>query len=185
MAMEQLEAIETPKLDVAIPPPLRLPVPLHRLALFLDVDGTLAPITPRPELTRVPLATRRTLLHLHQSGVAVAALSGRPLVQVRRLLRPLQIPVGGSHGAQLGSADGRSVRATGLLPSALVQRVQRGVECLPGVWLERKPASLAIHWRQAPQFCQDVDKVARDALAETPGWRLVPGHCVHELRPSG
>lgn len=185
MPMEQIEARETSKLNMATPPPVRLPIPLHRLALFLDIDGTLAPITSRPEFTRVPLDTRRTLLQLHQSGVAVAALSGRPLVQVRRLLRPLQIPAGGSHGAQLGSADGRSVRATGLLPSALVQRIQQGIACLPGVWLERKPASLAIHWRQAPQFREDVDRLARAALAETQGWRLVPGHCVHELRPSG
>src|SRR5690554_5188331 len=61
----------------------RLRLPPERLALFLDVDGTLAPITARPEFTRVPVDTRRILRRLQASGVALAALSGRPLSAAR------------------------------------------------------------------------------------------------------
>jgi len=160
-------------------------VPPNQLALFLDIDGTLAPITPRPEFTQVPVGTRRTLQALREAGVEIAALSGRPLVQVRRLLLPVNIPAGGSHGAQLGPVAGRSLRFTGSLPPELVTYLQKGIRDLPGVWLERKPAALAIHWRQAPDYRQSIEDLARNALCLAPGWQLVRGHCVHELRPSG
>ena len=159
--------------------------PLNRLALFLDVDGTLAPITARPEQTRVPRKTRNLLLALQSSGVALAALSGRPLTQVRSLLRPIEIPLAGSHGAQISPAQGRCIRSSGFPPAGLADRLQRGVERLPGVWLERKPSAFALHWRQAPQHRAEVSRLVEQALCAAPGWRLVAGHCVHELRPAG
>src|SRR5690606_18531710 len=101
-------------------PPQRLRLPPHRLALFLDVDGTLAPITARPEFTRVPLDTRRALHAVQRSGAAVAAVSGRPLPQVRRLLLPLEVPAAGSHGAQIRFTAGRSIRVSRRVPYGLL-----------------------------------------------------------------
>jgi len=166
-------------------PPQRLRLPPHRLALFLDVDGTLAPITARPEFTRVPLDTRRTLHALQRSGAAVAAVSGRPLTQVRRLLLPLEVPAAGSHGAQIRFTAGRSIRVSRRVPYGLLDALQDGASRLPGVWLERKPAALALHWRQAPSRRDEVRQLAEQFLAQTPGWQLIEGHCVHELRPRG
>lgn len=163
-------------------PPSRLGYPPERLALFLDIDGTLAPITARPEFTRVPIGTRRTLQALQARGVRIAALSGRPLTQVRRLLLPIDIPVGGTHGAELRFMAGRSIRAAGRLPEGLVEHLEDGIRALPGVWLERKPGALAVHWRQSPEFRQAVAALATEAASRAPGWRVVPGHCVHELR---
>ncbi len=172
-----------PETAFTVPP--RLKQSPQRLALFLDIDGTLAPITARPEFTRVPLDTRRTLRALQDSGVAIAALSGRPLAQVRRLLLPIDIPAGGSHGAQLRLQAGRSIRTGGRLPKGLVDLLEEGAKNLPGVWLERKPATLALHWRQAPDYGEDVTALARHALELAPGWQLIRGHFVHELRPGG
>lgn len=167
------------------PPPPRLPWPPGRVALFLDIDGTLAPITARPEFTRVPLETRRTLQALQARGMRMAALSGRPLSQVRRLLHPVAIPAGGSHGAQLSLATGRSIRATGRLPPGLVATLEHGIEPLRGVWLERKPGALAVHWRQAPEHRDAVAELVHGAVETAPGWGVVAGHCVHELRQAG
>lgn len=166
-------------------PPRYLGLPLDRVALFLDVDGTLAPITVRPELTRVPVGTRRTLHALQRSGVAIAALSGGPLTQVRRLLLPLDVPVAGSHGAQLRFTAGRTIRTAGRLPEGLLDWLQQRIARMPGVWLERKPGAYAMHWRQAPGYRGQVAELAECVLARVPGWQLLAGHCVHELRPRG
>jgi len=174
-----------PKWSVNAAPPYRLNVPLERVALFLDIDGTLAPITERPEFTRVPLSTRRTLIRLEGAGVAVAALSGRPLTQVRRLLLPLKIPVGGSHGAQIGPGPGLSIRVAKGVPPSLLDVLQQGVQRLPGVWLERKPAAVAVHWRQAQEWRSEVEALVTSAVRQVQGWRVVRGHCVHELKPAG
>src|SRR5690606_190741 len=91
--------LEPGNMHVKYPPQLNTPA--SRLALFLDVDGTLAPITSRPEQSKIPADTRRTLLALQRRGVAIATLSGRPISQVRRLLKPLCVPASGAHGAQI------------------------------------------------------------------------------------
>ncbi|NLC36845.1 MAG: trehalose-phosphatase [Alcaligenaceae bacterium] len=165
------------------PPLLRL-LP-GQLALFLDVDGTLAPITERPEMTRVPLETRRILLELQGQGVALAALSGRPLDQVRRLLYPVSIPMAGSHGAQFSLGDNQDITLASPPPPDMVSRLQAGVDALPSVWLERKPASLAVHWRQAPRYQEQVARLVAGVLAGAPRWQQVQGHSVHELRQAG
>ena len=170
-------------MNVKTPPHLKLPS--NRLAIFLDVDGTLAPITERPEQSRVPVATRRTLAQLQKRGVALAALSGRPLAQVRRLLIPLGIPSGGSHGAQLRYGNKGSICARPSIPEKLSNTLERGLLKLEGVWLERKPAAFAVHWRQAPKYQAEVEHVVRAALDSAPGWGLIRGHCVHELRAPG
>ena len=167
------------------PPPARLRIPLHRVALFLDIDGTLAPITARPEFTEIPLATRRSLLSLQAGGAVLAALTGRPLPQARRLLRPVRIPCAGSHGAEIAVAPARSIRANGALPTGMAGLLEQGISRLSGVWLERKPSGYALHWRQAPEYREEVARLAQQALIYAPGWRLLAGHCVHELRPAG
>lgn len=165
--------------------PPRLKTPASRLALFLDVDGTLAPITSRPEQSYVPANTRRTLLALQRRGVAIATLSGRPISQVRRLLKPLCVPASGAHGAQIRFSGRGMVCRQENVPVTIADILVAGVQRLPGVWLERKPGAFAIHWRQAPKSADEVDRITQQALNAAPGWQLLRGHCVHELRARG
>lgn len=162
------------------PPDLQI-VP-SRLALFLDIDGTLAPVTPRPEQSRIPLTTRRLLGDLLSHDVAVAALSGRPLAQVRRLLHPLGLAAGGSHGAQFSFRAGRVMNLSPRVPSRLIQTLEAGVSNMPGVWVERKPGAVAVHWRQAVDLSSAVDDLVHQALRRAPGWCVMPGRCVHEVK---
>lgn len=167
----------------ALPPDLFLHP--SRLALFLDVDGTLAPFTARPEMSRIPCATRKLLKRLQSQGVALAVLSGRPLAQVRRLLHPVDIPIVGSHGGQLGLQPGRIVRSSPLLPSHLAGRLENGVSTLPGVWVEKKPGAVAVHWRQAPEVRWTIAELVQQAVQQAPGWAVMEGHCVHEIKAKG
>lgn len=168
------------------PPPLLLPE--SSIALFLDLDGTLAPIASRPELVAVPRATIQLVKQLseHLLG-AVAILSGRPLEQIDSLLAPLKLPAAGVHGAQLRRA-GDQVEAA--VPAEWA-RAQVAAACeslrLPdGVWLEAKAGlSFAFHFRAAPDHATWVAQQARSIAARTGGAYAVQfGRCIAEVKPA-
>src|SRR5271166_2536395 len=55
------------------------------VVLFLDFDGTLAPIVPRPALAELPNVARQVLNELAAlPGTTLAIVSGRALADVRR-----------------------------------------------------------------------------------------------------
>ena len=96
---------------------MTLPPPLDpHSALFLDIDGTLLEIAPRPELVRVPegLAALLTRLTDQRNG-ALAVISGRRIDDFDRYLRPWRGAAAGVHGGERRDAAGRMI-ATGDSP---------------------------------------------------------------------
>ena len=76
----------TPEMSQALPPPPPL-AELERPALFLDLDGTLAAIEPRPEDVRPePWRTRLILDLRDRLDGRLAVVSGRTLEDVDRIL---------------------------------------------------------------------------------------------------
>ena len=143
-------------------------------ALVLDVDGTLAPIVPRPEDAAVPAATRVELTRLAGRYLLVACLSGRAGEDAARIVGVGGVRYVGNHGLEL-AAD----------REALLAAIARFRESVDGVWpVEDKGLSLSFHYREAP----DEDE-ARAALAEVEASArvagLVPrwGRKVLEVRP--
>jgi trehalose 6-phosphate phosphatase len=76
-------------------------------ALFLDVDGVLAPIVPRPEDARVPEETRAELRRLNERYALVACISGRASAEAQRIVGISELVYVGNHGLELdGQAAG-------------------------------------------------------------------------------
>ena len=76
-------------------------------ALFLDVDGVLAPIVPRPEDACVPEETRAELRRLYERYALVACISGRASAEARRIVGIPELVYVGNHGLELdGEAAG-------------------------------------------------------------------------------
>src|SRR4051794_13707922 len=120
--------------------------------IFLDVDGTLAPIVERAEDARVPDETKRALEALVPRYACVACVSGRTAMDARRLVGVNGLVYAGSHGAEL------------LLPGedepeiapAFVEwapRVREFVDSQDtgGLRVEHKGAIVALHWRGAEE----------------------------------
>jgi trehalose 6-phosphate phosphatase len=173
------------RLMVNLPP---LPRPGDRWALFLDVDGTLVAIAPTPAAVRVEPALLPLLQRLSRaSDGALALVSGRSLSGIDTLFRPLLLPAAGLHGWERRRADGTlapSAEPTTIL-APLRPRLSAFVANRPGLLLEDKGGSLAIHYRLAPHYGAVVCQRAREIAAADPQLRLIEGRKVVEFVPRG
>ena len=156
-------------------------------ALFLDFDGTLAPIAPRPQDVRVPAWVLPALQSLSgRLQGAVAIVSGRPLAQLDEFLAPLRLPAAGAHGAEWRSASGRVTRRLGDPPPTVVHAARVLVAAHAGLILETKPSGFSLHYRARPELegqCRDALFAALAALPDSSGvWQWLSGHCVFELK---
>jgi trehalose 6-phosphate phosphatase len=156
-------------------------------ALFLDVDGTLLEIAAAPEDVFVPTRTLEVLSKLHERlGGALALVSGRAIVDLDRLFRPLRLPAAGAHGAERRSASGQTTHRHG--DSGALEPARRMLACWasanPGVLLEDKGAALALHYRGAPTLEGDAMRVAGEAASLAgPQFVIQGGKKVLELKP--
>ena len=149
-----------------------------RTLLAFDFDGTLAPIARHPAGAAMRGATRDLLreVALHYP---CAIVSGRAVDDLRRLFDGVPVRwLVGNHGAEgLGAAP--PDRARILAWRRALRAVARDV---PGVAVEDKVRSLAVHYRGAPDGRRARAAVLRVA-GRQPGVRLVPGKRVVNLVP--
>lgn len=156
-------------------------------ALFADFDGTLVEIADRPEAVVVDAALRDTLIRLREGlGGALAVVSGRRIADIDGFLRLEGLAAAGLHGLERREADGVST-APERSPAIAVlhERLLPLVAAHPGSRLEDKGASLALHWRQAPQFEAVLQSGMQQAAAGLDGLSLVAGKRVLEAKPAG
>src|SRR5262245_38285101 len=120
---------------------LSLPADLGKLAILLDVDGTLLDFAPTPREVFVSHELRETLARLwKRTGGAVAFVSGRPVGELDLIFSPLRLPAIGGHGAELRVLPGTSPEAPRLPPldPAVKRRFATIAEQGPGIILEDK-----------------------------------------------
>lgn len=176
--------LETPILIAASRPPP--PLDAVAVALFLDLDGTLAEIALRPG--DVGPVRRRTRLLRRLAGAMegrVAVLTGRSLDETDRILEGAVTVVAAVHGLVRRMPDGTVIS---FRPSPLLHLARRGLEAIvegrPGLLLEDKGFSVALHYRQAPE-AEGVVRRTAEQLADSTGLVLQNGAMVSELRTAG
>lgn len=174
------------------PPDPRPPLPAPPLlaphqALFLDFDGTLTEIAPRPGEVVVHRDVPALLMALAQRlGGALAIISGRSLADLDPKVAPAQLPAAGQHGAELRRRAGGAVQLRAPAGIATVaRRLRERFDGDPRVLVEDKGAAVALHYRQAPERALECLQAMR-ALAEPwPGLEIVTGKRVVEARGCG
>ena len=144
----------------------------ERSALVFDVDGTVAPIAPRPELAAVPADTRRELERLAGHYRLLAFVTGRPGAEAEALVGISGARYVGNHGLEFDPA------AAALAPKIAAFRDSVDLD------VEDKGLTLAYHFREAANETEAraaLEVVAARARAEglTARW----GRKVLEIRP--
>lgn len=159
------------------------------LSVLLDIDGTLAPIAPRPEQAKVPPDTCKaleTLIAIPDAHVTV--VTGRSVADGRRMVPLPGLGVIGNHGFEVLGEHGEVVSE----PAAhsYLDRIATAARRLatlpaeiPGVVLEDKRWTLSVHYRLAarPAVPRITDTIR--AIATELGLTVTRGKEVLELRP--
>jgi trehalose 6-phosphate phosphatase len=163
-----------------------------RAAILTDVDGTLAPIVPRPSDAAVPARAAELLTLLSERYGLVGCVSGRRAEEARRLVGVEGIAYTGNHGLELLLPGDEAPRVDPSLQgregdaAAFVSEL--GIEALAetGLRLEDKGPIQALHWRGAGDE-RGAEARAHEIAAAAGRGGLEPrwGRKVLELRPPG
>ncbi len=157
-------------------------------ALFLDLDGTLLDIAPKPDLAKAPSRLPMNLMRLREGlGGALAIVSGRSLDVLDRILDPYHPVAGGEHGAVVRMPGGEidAARAP-ILPRLWLQMLDRAAESWDGIVVERKPLSVVMHYRLAPEREADVRALVESlpGLSQE-GFAVMQARMALEVKPKG
>lgn len=124
------------------------------IMLFLDYDGTLAPIAVRPNKAITPQKTQGLLKKLSGTpGYKIVIISGRSLKDIKRRINIKDIIYVGNHGVEI---EGPKIKFASRIPSGyrvIIERIKSDLHkkllSIKGVILEDKGFSLSIHFRLA------------------------------------
>jgi trehalose 6-phosphate phosphatase len=173
-----------------VPVPRSLVSHLSETAVLLDIDGTLLDLAPTPREVWVPPGLSKTLNRLLQrTNGALALVSGRSLNDIDLIFAPDQYPAVGGHGAEMRlDPDSEAVGAHAPpMDKELKRRLAVIAKLSPGILLEDKGYSLALHYRLAPHAEKAIYAAVSLIRADLPNApiEVLPGKCVCEIKHSG
>jgi trehalose 6-phosphate phosphatase len=163
---------------------------LQECAILLDVDGTILDLAATPREVWVPPSLRHDMTRLSErTGGAVALVSGRSLDDLDLLFSPLQLPAVGGHGAEFRPHIGGELdlRRTVPLDASLKRKFATVAEIGPGIVIEDKGYSIALHYRLAPGLEDVVKGAVARICAENPRApiEVLHGKSVLEIKQVG
>lgn len=161
--------------------------------LFLDYDGTLAPIVSTPGKAIMPQKTKKALRRL--SGIScckVAVITGRSLSDIQKKIGLKgNIVYVGNHGFEI---KGPKINFKSPVPAGyrstldeIKQKLQKALSGIKGILIEDKGFSLSLHYRLAGE--KDIQKIKTEFYATLVpyevrnGAKVKTGKKVFEIRP--
>jgi trehalose 6-phosphate phosphatase len=190
MALEDDIAGNDEAAPETVPVPRSLVPHLSETAILLDIDGTLLDLMPTPREVWVPPGLSMTLNRLvERTGGALALVSGRSLNDIDLIFAPDVFAAVGGHGAEMRiELDSDSVAAHAPpMDKELKRRLAAIAKLSPGILLEDKGYSLALHYRLAPQAEKAIYEAVSLIRADLPNApiEVLPGKYVCEIKHSG
>ena len=125
-----------------------------RVAIFLDFDGTLVDIAPRPQLVRLKPTTRAILQHLARHPRAtLVVISGRRREELVRYIGIRNIRYLGLYGWETSRTSALPPAAKTALRNARLH-LEAQLREYPSVWIEDKRSSFSVHLLDVPVAMQ-------------------------------
>ncbi|MDD4981058.1 MAG: trehalose-phosphatase [Candidatus Omnitrophica bacterium] len=122
--------------------------------IFLDFDGTLAPIALTPEKASLPAKVKETLKKIsNKTDFTLAFISGRSLKDIKEKIGLKNVIYSGNHGLEIEGPKIKFAAPLSLRYKAILGKIKNDLEnkltFIKGVFIEDKGLSLAIHYRLA------------------------------------
>lgn len=165
----------------------------RKIALFLDFDGTLAPIQKNPAESTLPDELRRQLKTLSDTDCCtVSILSGRRLYDIKKMIGIHNIYYGGNHGIDICGPGLRYTHPEAMRVKPLIdnlkKRLEKEIQGIDGAWLEGKLFTLSLHFRAVkPNNIRLVKKIFYRVIGcfpEKGRLSVIRGKKVLELLPN-
>jgi trehalose 6-phosphate phosphatase len=155
-------------------------------AILTDIDGTLAPIVPTPDMSEVPAELKELLRQLSERYLLVAGISGRKTEDALDLVGLADVVYFGNHGFEILREGEVEVTPDALPYRERVQELEERAreELGPlGAFVEEKGITASVHYRNVPPEVgeRSVEFVRREG--ERLGLRITVGRGVVEARP--
>lgn len=188
--MRSKDTTQQDEMPAAVPVPHLLVPHLGEIAILLDIDGTLLELMPTPREVWVPPGLSQTLNGLvERTSGALALVSGRSLNDIDLIFAPDQFTAVGGHGAEMRFAGASEAVAAGAPPldKELKRRLATIAKLSPGILLEDKGYSLALHYRLAPHAEKAIYEAVSLIRADLPDApiEVLPGKFVCEIKHAG
>jgi trehalose 6-phosphate phosphatase len=161
----------------------------RRLLVFLDFDGTLAPIDEIPDEARMPPETRLLLRRIAEdSRFSVVIISGRALSDIEERVGLEHLIYAGNHGLEISGrgldyvqpAAALRIKALGELSRRLRGRLRH----IPGIEIENKVLTTSVHYRRAAEGSEEeVAKIIDAVAGGGQSFQVTEGLKVFEIRP--
>lgn len=157
--------------------------------IFLDYDGTLSPIVPRPEDAVLSEHMKDLLRHLAKL-FTVAVITGRDKQDVEERVGLKEMIYAGSHGYIITGPNGLYMEhpdSKKIIPR--LDEMEKEVQALlkektSGTQLDRKRYAIGIHYRNAaPGDEKTVDEIADQMLQKYEGFKKGEGKKILEIKP--
>ena len=151
-----------------------------RVLLAFDFDGTLAPIVRDPESAVMRARTAKLLAEVARRYPCVV-ISGRSRTDVMAKVAAIPLrAVVGNHGME----PSPSLRAWRRQTATWSAQLAAALPPIPGLVIENKGVSLAIHYRKA-RARATVRRLVLAVVAALRGIRMVEGKMVVNVLPAG
>ena len=158
--------------------------------LFLDYDGTLAPIHEDPGRASMPAATRTAIKRLSAGKrFSVAIISGRALPDLRERVRLDELIFAGNHGLEILAPAMHFIEPSAARMAEELEGLSRHLQVrlrhIPGAEVEHKVLSASIHFRRAPEDClKEIHRAVQSEVAPFESlFQVSQGLKVFEIRP--
>lgn len=160
----------------------------QKLFLFLDYDGTLAPIAESPDKAQMSEEMRSLLMRVKER-MPVAVISGRSLEDLRKRVGIENILYAGNHGMEIWDGEKTVVNPQSMDSRQslieLLERLKTSLSHIKGVLIEDKGITASVHFRavHARHWGELFDVFQKVSTGYEQFFKITPGKKVFEIRP--